>query len=73
MSKLLQLTLAIATIATANAEPRKRRHKPEPNWIIERQTTYQIQGVPTSRRIIGKREFDIYRNGAVFEKGTRVR
>jgi hypothetical protein len=28
----------------------------------------QVQGVPTSRLIIGKREIDVYRNGLMFER-----
>jgi len=27
-----------------------------------------VSGVPTTRRIIGKREIDIYRNGLMFER-----
>ena len=55
----------IALLATAQAEPRK--HKRSHNYIIERQQAYQVQGVPTSRLIIGKREIDIYPNGLMFE------
>ena len=53
-----------------NSRSRFRRH--EPNWIIERQLNYQVQGVPTSRIIVGKREIDIYPNGLMFEKGNVV-
>ena len=31
-----------------------------------------MSGVPTTRRIIGKREIDIYRNGVMFEKDHLV-
>jgi hypothetical protein len=32
----------------------------------------QVSGVPTMRRIIGKREIDVYRNGLMFEKDNVV-
>jgi len=70
---VLHLILAAAMVATANAEPRKCRHKPEPNWILRRQEIGAVQGVPTFRLIIGKREVDIYRDGKAFEKDNRVR
>jgi hypothetical protein len=63
----------ILSLGIAQADDRKPRHvRREPNWIIERQTSYQVEGVPTSRLIIGKREIDIYRNGLMFEKGNVV-
>jgi hypothetical protein len=66
MKPLLMLLLA-ATL-TAQAEPRRHEYKREHhNYIIERQEAYQVQGVPTSRLIIGKREIDIYPNGLMFE------
>jgi hypothetical protein len=53
---------------TAQADDRRRAEKREShNYIIERQQAYQVQGVPTSRLIIGKREIDIYPNGLMFE------
>jgi hypothetical protein len=72
---LLSVLLVCAS-ALADDHDKQRsedRRRSEPNWIIERQLTYEVQGVPTSRRIIGKREFDVYRTGEVFEKGNRVR
>ena len=50
---------------TAQAEPRSRSM--QRNYILRRQQAYQVQGVPTQRLIIGKREIDIYRNGLMFE------
>jgi hypothetical protein len=50
------------------SKPRRESH----NYIIERQQAYQVQGVPTSRLIIGKREIDVYPNGAMFEKNNLV-
>lgn len=50
----------------------RQERRSEPNWIIERQRGYQVQGVPTERIIIGRREIDVYRNGLMFEKGNVV-
>jgi hypothetical protein len=68
--------LIAATVCTAQAEP--RQHKHNRNYILRRQATGLVSGVPTTRRIIGKREIDIYRNGLMFEgdhvvgvRGTR--
>jgi hypothetical protein len=75
MKHTLTLLLSAALIAAANAGD---RHKSKPhresshNYIIERQQAYQVQGVPTSRLIIGKREVDIYPNGLMFEKNDLV-
>jgi hypothetical protein len=75
MSKLIASIVLLAMTGTLLAEPRQqrrtRRHN-EPNWIIERQRAYQVQGVPTSRLIIGKRQIDIYPSGVMFEKGNVV-
>jgi hypothetical protein len=57
----------------AQAEPRERRDNRNDNdndnrnYILRRQEAYQVEGVPTSRMIIGKREIDIYPNGLMFE------
>lgn len=70
MKKLLTLTtlIALITIAIAQADDRRCAEKREHhNYIIERQQSYQVQGVPTSRIIVGKREVDIYPNGLMFE------
>ena len=65
----LLIALTGATVATAQAEPRQRqsteRHH---NYILRRQQAGLVQGVPTLRRIIGKREIDIYPNGLMFER-----
>jgi hypothetical protein len=70
---LIALVVLIATV-TANADDRRtrRQDRREPNWIIERQRGYQVEGVPTDRLIIGRREIDIYRDGTMFEKGNVV-
>jgi hypothetical protein len=61
--------LAAALIAlTAHADDRRRAEKREShNYIIRRQQAYSVQGTPSSRLIIGKRQIDIYRNGLMFE------
>jgi len=57
----------------AHADDRRRAERKEHhNYIIERQQAYQVQGVPTSRLIIGKREIDIYPNGLMFEGNNVV-
>jgi uncharacterized membrane protein YidH (DUF202 family) len=58
--------LIVATVATAQAEP--RQHKHNRNYILRRQEAGLVSGVPTTRRIIGKREIDVYRNGLMFER-----
>ena len=69
---LLALT-AISTTAQADERhDRKRERKESHNYIIERQQAYQVQGVPTSRLIIGKREIDVNRNRLMFEKNNVV-
>ena len=62
--------LIVATVCTAQAEP--RQHKHNRNYILRRQEAGLVSGVPTTRRIIGKREIDIYRNGLMFEKDNVV-
>jgi hypothetical protein len=58
-----------------HADDRRRerveRHESH-NYIIERQQAYQVQGVPTERLIIGRRQIDIYRNGLMFEGNNVV-
>jgi len=76
--KTLVALLALIVAATAVAEPRECRHRREEshNYIIERQQSYQVEGVPTSRLIIGRREIDVYSqsNGSkiMFEKNNVV-
>ena len=67
--------LILMTLGMTQAEPRKRhesrRHESH-NYIIERQQAGLVQGPPTSRLIIGKREIDIYPDGSMYEKGNLV-
>ena len=53
------------------AEPRQSKERNH-NYILRRQEAGLVSGVPTIRRIIGKREIDIYRNGLMFEKDNVV-
>ena len=75
MKIAITLALLLAVALTAQADDRRqheqRENRKSHNYIIERQESYQVQGVPTSRLIIGKREIDIYPNGLMFE-GTHV-
>ena len=57
MKTVITIGLLIACALSLSAEPREKLT----NYIIRRQEAYQVQGVPTSRLIIGKREIDIYR------------
>ena len=70
MTKLFAV-LFVAAAVTIQAEPRKEKERSH-NYIIERQQAYQVQGVPTSRLIIGRREIDIYPNGLMFEGNNVV-
>ena len=73
--KMLLTVAMVCTAITAQADDRRqheqRDNRESHNYIIERQQAYQVQGVPTSRLIIGKREIDIYPNGLMFE-GNQV-
>ena len=68
MTKLIALAMIVTTLATAQAEPRHTQR----NYILRRQEAGLVQGAPTMRRIIGKREIDIYPNGLMFEKDNVV-
>jgi len=76
MKTVLIALALIASLGIAQADDRKcdrhERRQMEPNWILERQSAGQVQGVPTSRIINGSREIDIYPNGLMFEKGNVV-
>jgi hypothetical protein len=65
--RLITAVLLAVTLGMAQAEPRQSKEGNH-NYILRRQEAGQVQGVPTMRRIIGKREIDIYRNGLMFER-----
>jgi hypothetical protein len=75
MKTLITIAMLVAMALTTQADDHRQREQRENrkshNYIIERQQAYQVQGVPTSRLIIGKREIDIYPNGLMFE-GNQV-
>jgi len=50
---------------------REREHESH-DYIIERQQAYQVEGVPTSRIIDGRREIDVYPDGQMFEGNNLV-
>jgi hypothetical protein len=63
----IRLTIAIIFAVTSGAYAGDHRRTEPRNYILRRQQAYQVQGVPTSRLIIGKRQIDVYRNGLMFE------
>ena len=63
------LLLTLVELTQAEARQSKERNR---NYILRRQEAGLVQGVPTLRRIIGKREIDIYPNGLMFEKDNVV-
>ena len=73
MKRAIAILLLAASAALADDHrDRDHREHEQHNYIIERQLNYQVEGVPTSRIIIGRREIDIYRNGQMFEKNNLV-
>jgi hypothetical protein len=62
MKTILTLGLAALVIGTAQADDHRDRDHRTHNYIIERQQAGLIEGVPTIRRIIGRREIDGYRD-----------
>ena len=64
---VLKTALIVATVATAQAEPRQST-KHNRNYVLRRQQVVHGLGTPTTRLIYGKREIDVYRNGLMFER-----
>jgi hypothetical protein len=60
MKTLIAVLLVALFVSAAGAEPRYRSER-DTNYILRRQEAYQVQGTPTKRLIIGKREIDGYR------------
>jgi hypothetical protein len=73
MKKLLIPTvLALLALSAQADDGRKtsdRSHSEHHNYIIERQEAYQVQGPPTDRLIIGKRQIDGYHS---YRDGTTL-
>ena len=59
--------LTLLMLELTQAEPRQSKERNH-NYIIERQQAGQVTGVPIIRRIRGKCEIDVYRDGSMFEK-----
>jgi hypothetical protein len=59
------MVLLALSLATTNADDRSRRWRVEPNWVLERAQTGLVQGTPTKRLIIGRRQIDGYNQGGV--------
>ena len=73
MKRTIAIVACVAVVlGTAQAEPRHYRYHDNKNYILRRQQAYQVQGVPTSRLIIGTRQIDIYPNGLMFEGDNLV-
>ena len=68
---VIAAVLAGVSLTMAQAEPRQSKERNH-NYILRRQEAGLVSGVPTMRRIIGKREIDIYPNGLMFEKDNVV-
>src|SRR5262245_3200341 len=76
LAVIMKAGLALALVATAdagdNSKGRRHERRESHNYIIERQEAGAVQGVPTSRLIIGRREIDVYSNGLMFEGNNVV-
>jgi len=71
MKIIATAVLMLLTLELTQAEPRQSKERNH-NYILRRQEAGLVSGVPTMRRIIGKREIDVYRNGLMFEKDNLV-
>jgi hypothetical protein len=71
MKIIAPVVLILLMLELTQAEPRQSKERNN-NYILRRQEAGLVSGVPTMRRIIGKREIDIYPNGLMFEKDNVV-
>ena len=65
--------LILLTLETGASRARRQSKERNHNYILRRQEAGLVSGVPTIRRIIGKREIDIYPNGSDVRKRQRGR
>jgi hypothetical protein len=76
MQKLITIAMLVMVSLSAQADDRRaRRDREHHDYIIERQQSYQVQGPPTDRLIIGKRQIDGYRQrdgGHIWFEGNSV-
>ena len=63
--------LILMMLELTQAEPRQSTQRNR-NYILRRQQVIPGIVTPTTRRIYGKREIDVYRNGLMFEKDNVV-
>jgi hypothetical protein len=66
MKTLITAVLILLMLGMAQAESRQSKERNH-NYILRRQEAGLVTSVPTIRRIYGKREIDVYRNGLMFE------
>ena len=71
MRVIATAVLILLMLELTQAEPRQSKERNH-NYILRRQEAGLVSGVPTIRRIIGKREIDVYPNGLMFEKDNVV-
>ena len=71
MRMIATAVLILLMLELTQAEPRQSKERNH-NYILRRQQAGLVSGTPTTRRIIGKREIDIYSNGLMFEKNNVV-
>jgi hypothetical protein len=74
IKRFLTIAAVIAMVSPCFADDHdKDRHEHEHHdYIIERQESGAVEGTPTSRIIIGRREIDVYQNGLMFEGNNVV-
>jgi len=72
MQKLITIAVLVMVALSAQADDHRDRERQNNHehhdYIIERQQSYQVQGPPTDRLIIGKRQIDGYRQ----RDGSRI-
>jgi hypothetical protein len=71
MKTLITIAMLIMVALSAQADDRRgdrRERREHHNYILERQSAYMVQGPPTHRLIIGKRQIDGYRQ----RDGSRI-
>jgi hypothetical protein len=55
------MTVLFIALALGMAQADPPRNREQQNYILRRQQAYAVQGTPTQRLIIGRREIDVYR------------
>lgn len=79
MLKLITIAMLIMMALSAQADDRRDRarqnNREHHDYIIERQQAGAVQGPPTDRLIIGKRQIDGYRlpnGGRIWFEGNNI-